>query len=248
MRVISRLDIKNDFVIKGIHLEGLRKVGDPREISKRLYLEGVDEIILMDAVASLYDRNNLFHVLEWVSENVFVPITLGGGLRSLSDIDLALRSGADKVAINTAGIKNPNFLAEAVKQYGSQCIVASIEAKRTPTSWEVYIDNGREKTGKVLADWLNELQDLGVGEILVTSVDKEGTRKGFDIELAKIIHDTVSVPTIVSGGFGKLSDLNNLIKKVKPSAIAIASGFQYEYFSVNDIKQHLNALEVEVRI
>ena len=147
MRIIARLDIKNEFVIKGIHLEGLRKVGNPNEMSKKYYDEGVDEVLFIDSVASLYNRNNLFSVIRKASEEVFVPITIGGGLRSVADVEEALDAGADKVAINTQAVRNPNFIEELAKRYGSQCIVASVQAKRNDDDWEVYIETGRETTG-----------------------------------------------------------------------------------------------------
>lgn len=239
MRLIARLDVKNEHVIKGIHLEGLRKVGDPNRLAEDYYRQNIDEIVFMDAVASLYDRNNLFHIIERACESVFVPITIGGGLRSLADIEQALHAGADKIAVNTAAIRNPNFITEAARTYGSQCIVASIEAKRGPAGWEAYVDNGREKTGIDVLDWARQLEDLGCGEILITSVDQEGTKKGFDVELIAAANTTVGVPIIASGGLGALAHIDALVDKTEPSAIATASLLHYGIHSAAEIRGHM---------
>ena len=197
MRIISRLDIKNQFVIKGINLEGLRKIGDPIEIAKRYYEEGIDEIILIDTVASLYKRNNLFQVVEKATESVFAPITLGGGIRSLSDIEKALKSGADKVAINSYATENPDFIKEAVKIFGSSTITIYIEAKKiSENKWEPYKYYGRERTGLDLIDWIKKIQDFNCGELLLTSVDFEGLQKGFDLDLLSKIYKIVNVPPV----------------------------------------------------
>lgn len=236
MRLIARLDIKNDFVIKGIHLEGLRKVGNPNELAKKYYLEGVDEIIFVDSVASLYNRNNLFSVISKASEDVFVPITVGGGLRSLEDVELALDAGADKVAINTAAINNPQLIQEIAKRYGSQCVVASVQAKKVNDGWEAYVETGREKTGINVIDWVKKLQDLGAGELLITSIDKEGTRSGFDVRLVDAVNSIVTVPIIVSGGYGEPKHLVDLLKVTQPSAVSFASVLHYKNTTINDIR------------
>jgi cyclase len=248
LRLIARLDVKNDHVIKGIHLEGLRKVGDPQEFARRYYQAGVDEILFMDAVASLYERNNLFHIINRACEEVFIPITIGGGIRSLHDIEAALASGADKVALNTQAIKTPGLIREASHVYGSQCIVASIEAKRKSTGWEAYTDNGREATGRCVLEWVEELEELGAGEILVTSIDKEGTQKGFDIALAKEILSRVNIPVVFSGGAGKTSHLSALCEQAPVDGIAIASVLHYDKLEVRDIKEHLRDSGTEVRL
>lgn len=236
MRLIARLDIKNDFVIKGIHLEGLRKVGNPNEMAKKYYLEGVDEIIFVDSVASLYNRNNLFSVISKASEDIFVPITVGGGLRSLEDVELALDAGADKVAINTAAINNPQLIQEIAKRYGSQCVVASVQAKKVNDGWEAYVETGREKTGINVIDWVKKLQDLGAGELLITSIDKEGTRSGFDVRLVDAVNSIVTVPIIVSGGYGEPKHLVELLKITQPSAVSFASVLHYKNTTINDIR------------
>ncbi len=247
MRIIARLDIKNNHVIKGIHLEGLRKVGDPIELACRYYEAGIDELLFMDAVASLYDRNNLFHLIEKACKQVFIPITIGGGIRSISDIEQALMTGADKVAINTATLTNPNLISEAAKRFGNQCVVASVEAKKKGSSWEAYVDNGRNTTGKDAVEWAKTLQELGAGEIIITSVDKEGTKKGFDTELCQRVNQELQIPVILSGGLGDSSQLHKMVKAVKPSAIACASVLHYNLMSIADIQYSLIQSGVQVR-
>lgn len=240
IRLIARLDIKNEFVIKGIHLEGLRKIGDPVILAKKYYEEGIDEIIFMDAVASLYGRNNLFYIIERACKEIFIPITIGGGIRSVQDINLALKSGADKIILNTQAIKNPAIIKEASQIYGSQCIVGSIEAKKKGSSWEAYIDNGREQTGIDAIEWAMQLEDLGIGELCVTSIDKEGTKKGFDIELIEQICNKVDVPVIASGGANNSDDIVRLCQKNKQlNAVAVASMLHYNIESIKNAKQNL---------
>ena len=233
MRIISRLDIKNEFVIKGINLEGLRKIGDPVELARQYYLDGIDEIILIDAVASLYGRNNLFEVVKKTTENIFIPITLGGGIKSLKDIDMALNSGADKISINSAGIENPQFIKEAISNFGASTITIYIEAKKNKQMWEAYKHYGRERTGINAIDWADEVQNMGWGEILLTSVDNEGTEKGFDLELIETIKDRIRVPLIISGGFGNIKHLQEAAKLTKNISFAIASAFHYKREKIN---------------
>lgn len=236
MRVIARLDVKNEYVIKGIHLEGLRKVGDPNQLSKAYYEAGIDEIVFIDAVASLYNRNNLFSVIRKASEEVFVPITIGGGLRCLSDVESALDAGADKVAINTAAIRDPALIEQVAKRYGSQCVVASVQAKRIPGGWEAYMETGREKTGLDVLEWVRRLQDLGAGELLLTSVDQEGTKSGFDVPLIKAVNETVSIPVVASGGYGKPKHLADLLKATEPSGLCFASVLHYKTATVDALR------------
>ena len=237
MRIISRLDIKNEFVIKGINLEGLRKIGDPYTLSKKYYNEGVDEIILIDSVASLYSRNNLFHIVEKTVNDVFIPITLGGGIRSLKDISKALGAGADKIAINSYATENPNFINTSVNEFGSSTITIYIEAKKVgEKKWEVYKNYGRDKTGIDLIYWLNEIQDKNCGEILLTSIDHEGMQNGFDIELLNEIYELIKKPLIFSGGCGKLQDINEIKKNYKNVSLSIASAFHYEKIKLNELK------------
>lgn len=249
-RIIARVDVKNEFVIKGIHLEGLRKVGDPNEMAKQYYQDGVDEIIFMDAVAAYYDRNSLTHIIERACKDVFVPITVGGGIRKITDIQIALNAGADKTAINTKAVQDPNFIKEASEVFGSQCIVSSIDAlKIGPDKWEVYIDNGREPTGLDVIEWAQKVEELGAGEIMLTSIDKEGTKKGFDIELNKRVSEVVSIPIISSGGAGKGKDVANVIDKTDIDAVAIASLFHYKIETVKSLKEFLvNERKIQVRL
>jgi cyclase len=248
MRVIARIDVKNEYAIKGIHLEGVRKVGDPNELALKYYIEGIDEIVFMDAVASLYDRNNLFKIIKSACAVIFIPVTIGGGIRTLDDIEKALHSGADKVAINTAAIRNPNFIRSASLKYGSQCIVGSIEAKRQTDGWEAYVDNGREKTGVDVLEWARELEQLGAGEILLTSIDQEGTQRGFEINLAKEVNRAVSIPVIVSGGMGQLRHISDLANQTCSSALACAACLHYNKISVLEIKNYMQQNQIEVRI
>jgi len=249
-RIIARVDVKNEYVIKGIHLEGLRKVGDPNEMAKQYFQDGVDEIIFMDAVAAYYDRNSLTHIIERACKDVFVPITVGGGIRKITDIQIALNAGADKTAINTKAVQAPSFIKEASEVFGSQCIVSSIDAlKIGPDKWEVYIDNGREPTGLDVIEWAQKVEELGAGEIMLTSIDKEGTKKGFDIELNQRVSEVVSIPIISSGGAGKGKDVANVIDKTDIDAVAIASLFHYKIETVKSLKEFLvNERKIQVRL
>ena len=199
MRLIARLDIKGSHVIKGINLEGLRKVGDPLDLAKQYYADGIDEIVYMDAVASHYGRGTDFEIIKRATRDIFIPVSIGGGIRSESDVERALVSGADKVVINSAFINNPKFLDSLVNRYGSSTIVASIEVKRIDGKDMVFFDNGREPSGLQAEHWAHELSDRGAGEILLTSVDKEGTGDGFDLELLAKVLEGTSCPLILSG-------------------------------------------------
>lgn len=248
VRLISRIDIKNEFVIKGIQLEGLRKIGDPIQIAKKYYEDGIDEIIFMDAVASLYGRNNLFHIVKEACNDVFIPITIGGGIRSIKDIECALLSGADKITLNTHAVKNPMFIKEASRIYGSQCIVGSIEAKRKTDFWEVYVDNGREETGMDVIEWAKKLEGLGIGELIITSIDNEGTKKGFDEELISKIYKAVKIPIIISGGAGNVDHIIQTCDKISVSAVAVASVLHYEIETISEIKNKMLQNKISVRL
>ena len=249
IRVIARIDVKNEHVIKGIHLEGLRKVGNPNELAKKYYENSIDEIVLMDAVAAYYDRNSLSEIIQKACEEVFIPITVGGGIRKIEDIQTTLNAGADKVAINTQAINSPNFITEASKIFGSQCIVSSIVAKKiSDNKWEAYTDNGREPTGKDVVEWAKTVEKLGAGEIMLTSIDKEGTKKGFDIELNKAVSEAVSIPIISSGGMKNSDDAIELLSNTNIDAIATASTLHYKLESISDIKQKLTQNDIKVRV
>lgn len=245
--MISRIDIKNEHVIKGIQFDGLRKLGDPNRFAKKYYEQGIDEIVFMDAVASLYDRNNLSHIIRQACKEIFVPITVGGGIRTVKDIENALNSGADKVAINTQAIKNPDFIRQASRIFGSQCIVGSIEAKKNENGWESYIDNGRDKTGKNILDWVCELQELGAGEILLTSVDRDGLQKGFDTKLINKVSSKISIPLIISGGAGNLTHITDVCKEASFDGIALGSVLHYDKLSVEQIKKTMMKENIRVR-
>lgn len=247
-RIIARLDIKGPNLIKGVHLEGLRKVGDPNKFAVDYYQQGADELIMMDVVASLYGRNNLLHIVEKAVADVFIPITVGGGIRSTQDVQAALKSGADKVAINTAAIRDASIISNVANQFGSQCMVLSIEAKQSNHGvWECYTDNGREKTGKDVVAWAVEGVERGAGEILLTSVDREGTRKGYDLDLVRSVSQAVSVPVVASGGMGSLHDLYDVIVTGKADAVAIADHLHYKRSTVSLLKDSLSNNGIEVR-
>ena len=248
LRIIARLDIKGANLIKGIHLEGLRIVGDPQVHAEKYYNDGADEIIYMDTVASLYGRNNLLDVVTRASEHVFVPMTVGGGIRSVEDARALLRAGADKVAINTAAIKDPSLVTKISDVWGSSTIVLSIEAKQTaPGKWEAYTDNGRERTGLDVVQWAEQGAQLGAGEIFVTSVDQEGTKNGFDCELISAITKSVDIPVVASGGFGKLEHLKELMQVSKPTGVAIADSLHYRKFNFNEIRTFCLANNIATR-
>ena len=238
MRVISRIDIKNNYVIKGINLEGLRKIGEPLEIATKYYTYGVDEIILIDAVASLYKRNNLFKVVKEATKNIFVPLTLGGGLRNLKDIENALKSGADKVALNSHVTENPNFIKEAVKNFGSSTITIYIEAKKIDNKkWEIYKNYGRERTNIDLIYWIEKVQEFECGEILLTSIDYEGLMAGLDLDLINHVYNKINVPFIYSGGVGNKNHLINLKKNYNNFSIAISSALHYGKIDIKDLNR-----------
>ncbi|MCL6415598.1 imidazole glycerol phosphate synthase cyclase subunit [Aestuariirhabdus sp. Z084] len=248
-RVIARIDVKNEHAIKGIHLEGLRKVGDPNEMAKSYYSDGVDEIIFMDAVAAYYDRNSLSHIIEEACKDVFVPITVGGGIRTVEDIRKALSSGADKVAINTKAISDPDFIVKASKMFGSQCIVVSIDGKKKSSGqWEAYTDNGREPSGLDVIKWASESEKLGAGEIMLTSIDSEGTKKGFDLELCDAVSKAVSIPVIASGGAGTYDHISSLLRSSNVDAIAMASLLHYKLSDIHRLKSEMIKDGFKVRL
>lgn len=249
LRLIARLDVKGENVIKGIHLEGLRKIGNPNALARRYYADGIDEFIYMDVVASLYGRNNILDIVRETARDIFVPLTVGGGMRTLDDITEALRAGADKVAINTAAISRPEFLREASQAFGSQCIVLSIEAKaEAPGKWVALTDNGREHTGVDVLEWVREAEALGAGEILLTSVDQEGTQAGFDELLVAAVRNAVQVPVIASGGAGSPAHIASLCRSSDCDAVACAAILHYEKSTVPEIKRFLENEGLAVRL
>lgn len=236
VRIIPRLDIKGPNLVKGIHLEGLRVLGRPENYARFYYEQGADELLYMDVVASLYERNTLHDFIEKTARNIFIPLTVAGGIRSINDILMALRAGADKVAINTAAVKTPSFITDAANKFGSSNIVVSIEAKKTAVgTYEAYIDNGRESTGLDAIEWAKQSVELGAGEILLTSVDREGTGKGFEMDLVRLVSREVSVPVIACGGAGSVSHVEELIADTEVKAVALASLLHYHYIGIQDI-------------
>lgn len=248
IRVIPLLNIKGPNVVKPVHTEALRVVGNPKELAERYYEEGADELIYLDIVASLYQRSLDFDLLKSGTENIFIPVTVGGGIRSIHDINNALRSGADKVAINTYAVHHPDFLKEAAREFGSQCIVLYIEAKkRAGGKYEAYTDGGREHSGVEAAEWAKRAIDLGVGEILITSVDRDGTRQGYDLELVKQITAFSPVPVIAHGGAGTLESLEKVVACGTADAISASSIFHYRDFGIADVKKYLKERNINVR-
>ena len=249
IRLIARLDIKGPNLIKGIHLEGLRVIGAPNEYALRYYQQGADELIYMDIVASLYGRNSLGEIVQQAAQDVFVPITVGGGIRSVDDATRLLRCGADKVAVNTAAVANLGLISDIARRFGSQCMVLSIEAKQiAPDRWEAYTDNGRERTGLDVIEWVKRGVALGAGEILLTSVDKEGTRKGFDLPLLHAVTSEVGVPVIASGGMGHPEHLVEAVQQGQADAVAMADILHYGRATVGDIRASARKAGVDVRV
>ena len=249
IRLVARLDIKGENLIKGIHLEGLRVVGSPDIFAHKYYQQGADELIFMDTVASLYGRNHLGDIIKSVATDVFIPITVGGGIRSLEDAVAILRLGADKVAVNTAAVSHPELITQIADSLGSQAMVLSVEAKCVgEKKWEVYTDNGRESTGIDVMEWLARGESLGAGEVLLTSVDREGTRKGFDLELIRIATQTISLPIIASGGMGAFGDLYKAVVIGNADAVAMADVIHYDRLTFDDIREECQLSNIEVRV
>jgi cyclase len=253
IRLIARLDIKGPNLIKGINLEGLRVIGSPNEHALKYYQQGADELIYMDCVASLYGRNSLDDIIQSTAIDVFVPITVGGGIRTLEDISRMLNAGADKVGINTAAVFTPEFVCEAALRFGSQCIVVAIDAKKVsqphePERWEIFTHGGRKPTGLDAILWAQKMVDLGAGEILLTSMDRDGTREGFDLPLTRAISDAVSVPVIASGGVGNLDHLVKGVTEGKADAVLAASIFHFGDYSIQQAKQCMADNNIVVRL
>ena len=235
IRIIPRLDIKGPNLVKGIHLEGLRVLGKPEQFARYYYESGADELIYMDVVASLYERNSLHDIISRTASEIFIPLTVGGGLRTITDIQDVLRAGADKVSINTAAIKNPEIIREASRKFGSSTIVVAIEAIRQKDErWLAYTDNGRDFTGVEALGWAQKAEEMGAGEIVVTSVDREGTGQGFDMELVKMITGAVSIPVIAHGGAGEFQHIREVITLCGADAVAVASVLHYNLIATGE--------------
>lgn len=230
VRVIPRLDIKGPNLVKGVHLEGLRVLGKPERFARHYYEHGADELLFMDVVASLYGRNSLLDIIERTSREIFIPLAVGGGLRSLDDIRTILRAGADKVSINTAAVGRPEFIREAARRFGSSTIMVSVEAIRHAKGrYEAHTDNGREKTGLDAVEWAIRAAELGAGELLVTAIDREGTGRGYDLELTRRITEAVGIPVIASGGAGNARHVVDVVLQGKADAVSVASVLHYDF-------------------
>jgi cyclase len=247
-RVIPCLDVTAGRVVKGVNFVGLRDAGDPVEIAARYDGEGADEVCFLDITASSDERDMLLHVIEAVAERVFIPLTVGGGVRQVNDVRRLLHAGADKVSINTAAVQNPELVREASDIVGCQCIVVAIDAKRNGSSWQVYTHGGRRPAGLDAIDWARRMEKAGAGEILLTSMDRDGTRDGFDLELTRAVADAVGVPVIASGGVGALEHFAEGVLEGHADAVLAASVFHFGDFSVRAAKEHMRARGIEVRL
>lgn len=248
LRVVSRLDIKGKNVIKGVNFEGLRVVGNPSSLASLYYEQGIDEIIFVDTVASLYGRNTILAMIEGVAAGIHVPMIVCGGIRSIYDAVSVLRVGADKIGINTGAVHDPSLVSAIANELGRQCVVGQVDAKMTASGdYEVFTDNGREPTGVDVVSWCKRLEDLGAGEILLSSIDRDGTLKGFEIDLVERVRDAVSLPLIVSGGCGKLEHLGDVLERADVDGIAVASVLHYSKYSVRELKSFIGAAGFGVR-
>lgn len=245
VRIIPKLDIKGPNLVKGIHLEGLRVLGKPEDFAKYYYEQGADELLYMDVVASLYNRNSLHDIISKTAKEIFIPLTVGGGLRTIDDIKEVLRAGADKVSLNTAAIKNPDLIKQAAGIFGSSTIAVSIEAiKQSDGRYLAYTDNGREYTGVEVLPWVKKVENLGAGEIVLTSIDKEGTGEGYDLELTRMVSQSVSVPVVACGGAGSPEDVYKVVTEGEADAVIIASMLHYDFIknhtAINDFAEEGN--------
>jgi cyclase len=247
-RVIPCLDVTAGRVVKGVNFVGLRDAGDPVEIAARYDEQGADEVCFLDITASSDERDILLHVIEAVAERVFIPLTVGGGVRKLEDVRRLLNAGADKISINTAAVQNPDLVREASGVVGNQCIVVAIDAKRSGAGWEVYTHGGRKPTGLDAVQWAQRMQAAGAGEILLTSMDRDGTRDGFDLALTRAVSDAVGVPVIASGGVGSLEHLAEGVIEGHADAVLAASIFHFGEFTMRQAKEHMRSRGIEVRL
>jgi len=247
-RIIPCLDVDNGRVVKGVNFVGLRDAGDPVEVARRYNDEGADEITFLDITASHEGRDTIVHIVEEVAKEVFIPLTVGGGIRKLDDIYKLLNVGCDKVSINSAAIKNPDFINEGAKRFGSQCIVVAIDAKRTGDSWHIFLNGGRVDTGIDAIAWAREVCDRGAGEILLTSMDADGTKAGFDNALNRAVSDVVSVPVIASGGAGTMEDMRDAFTEGHADAALAASIFHFREIDIMDLKHYLQSQQIPVRV
>jgi cyclase len=248
-RIIPCLDVTAGRVVKGVHFVELRDAGDPVEIARRYDEQGADELVFLDITASSDDRGILFRIIEQVAEQVFIPLTVGGGVRQVDDVRNLLNAGADKVSINTSAVLNPKLVEDAAGRYGSQCIVVAIDAKQTqPGRWEVFTHGGRKATGLDVVEWAKKMQTLGAGEILLTSMGRDGSKTGYDLQLVRAVTDALEIPLIASGGAGTLQHLVDGVKLGGADAVLAASIFHYGEFTIQQAKQYMAQQGVEVRL
>jgi cyclase len=248
-RIIPCLDVTAGRVVKGVSFVELRDAGDPVEIARRYDEQGADELTFLDITASSDDRGIIFRIIEQVAEQVFIPLTVGGGVREVQDVRNLLNAGADKVSINTSAVVNPQLVADAASRYGSQCIVVAIDAKQTaPNKWEVFTHGGRKATGLDVIEWAKKMQMLGAGEILLTSMDQDGQKRGFDLALTRSVTDALEIPVIASGGVGNLQHLADGVKQGGADAVLAASIFHFGEYTVQQAKQHMATQGIEVRL
>lgn len=248
IRIISKIEIKGPNVVKGRQMEGLRIMGKPEEIIFNYYKNGVDEIILNDIVASLYGRNHLVSLVDEISKDIFIPLVVGGGIRNLKDIEKLLKAGADKVCFNTIAVQNPNIIEEAARFFGSQCIVVEVQAKFRKFFWEVFTENGREKSNINVLEWLRIIENKGAGEIILTSVDHDGCMNGFSEELYQNISTTNTIPIIASGGAKNIEDVQKILKFKKIDAVALSASLHNNLISIKNLKKILNDNNFDIRI
>lgn len=248
-RIIPCLDVDQGRVVKGVNFVDIKDAGDPVEVAKRYNDQGADEITFLDITASHEQRDTTFEMVEAIAEQVFIPLTVGGGVRKLEDIRNLLNAGADKVSINSAAVSNPDFVKQAADKFGSQCIVVAIDAKQvSENKWEIFTHGGRKPTGLDAIDWAVKMTRLGAGEILLTSMDRDGVKTGFDLALTRAISDAVDVPVIASGGVGNLEHLVEGVKKGKADAVLAASIFHFNQYSIGEAKEHMQAAGIEMRV
>lgn len=248
-RIIPCLDVNAGRVVKGVNFVALRDAGDPVEIARRYDAQGADEITFLDITASSDERDIILHIIEAVASQVFIPLTVGGGVRAVADVRRLLNAGADKVSMNTAAVTNPQLVADAAAKVGTQCIVVALDAKQTSHGkWEVFTHGGRKNTGLDVIDWARQVQALGAGEILLTSMDRDGTKSGFDLALTRAVADAVTIPVIASGGVGNLAHLADGVTQGRADAVLAASIFHYGEFTVREAKEYMRQQGVEVRL
>ena len=246
-RIIPCLDVKNGRVVKGVNFQNLREAGDPAEVADRYSREGADELVFLDITATVEDRPTILEVVKKTAEKVFIPLTVGGGIKSVEDVRLLLSSGADKVSVNTSAVTNPALISEISSEFGAQCLIVAIDAKKSGDSWDVYVNSGTKAAGLKAVEWAERVEELGAGEILLTSMDRDGTKDGYDVELTRNVAEAVNIPVIASGGAGGLEHLYEVLSAGKADAILAASIFHYGEVTIGEAKHFLSSRGISVR-